>query len=150
MAKNPTTTTAPTGSIAPFGLRMLPELKDKIEESAKQSGRSMNAEIVERLTRTYQGDDAINLMRGNVVLLRALADFVVLRHAHPEVMRTMEDAMVKMARAVKDTDDDAKLLLAATPSFREYARQMAESVNKVTEILGSGWAKDLVSESPKP
>ncbi|MBF7978129.1 Arc family DNA-binding protein [Rahnella sp. LAC-M12] len=32
--------------IAPFGLRMPEELKDKISESAKTNGRSMNAEIV--------------------------------------------------------------------------------------------------------
>lgn len=49
MAKAPKTTTAPTGQIAPFGLRMLPELKEKIEQSARESGRSMNAEIVARL-----------------------------------------------------------------------------------------------------
>lgn len=46
MTKTPKTTTAPTGSIAPFGLRMLPELRTKIQESAKANGRSMNAEIV--------------------------------------------------------------------------------------------------------
>lgn len=55
MAKTPKTTTAPTGSIAPFGLRMLPDLRGKVEESAKESGRSMNAEIVARLERSYSG-----------------------------------------------------------------------------------------------
>lgn len=49
MAKAPKTTTAPTGQIAPFGLRMLPELREKIEAAARESGRSMNAEIVARL-----------------------------------------------------------------------------------------------------
>ena len=53
MAKTPKTTTAPTGTIAPFGLRMLPELRAKVEESAKQSGRSMNAEIVSRIESSY-------------------------------------------------------------------------------------------------
>ena len=53
MAKTPKTTTAPTGSIAPFGLRMLPELRAKVEESAKESGRSMNAEIVSRIEASY-------------------------------------------------------------------------------------------------
>lgn len=49
MAKAPKTTTAPTGQIAPFGLRMLPELREKVEAAARESGRSMNAEIVARL-----------------------------------------------------------------------------------------------------
>lgn len=53
MAKPPKTTTAPTGSIAPFGLRMLPDLREKIEEAAKESGRSMNAEIVDRLEKSF-------------------------------------------------------------------------------------------------
>ena len=53
MSKSPKTTTAPTGNIAPFGLRMLPELRAKIEEAAKASGRSMNAEIVSRLQGTF-------------------------------------------------------------------------------------------------
>lgn len=35
--------------IAPFGLRMPEELKEKISERAKSNGRSMNAEIVQIL-----------------------------------------------------------------------------------------------------
>lgn len=53
MAKTHNTTTAPTGQIAPFGLRMLPELREKIEQAARESGRSMNAEIVARLQATF-------------------------------------------------------------------------------------------------
>lgn len=55
MAKVPKTTTAPTGQIAPFGLRMLPDLKEKIEQAARDSGRSMNAEIVARLEQSFAG-----------------------------------------------------------------------------------------------
>lgn len=36
-------------SIAPFGLRMHPELKQQIEAQARANGRSLNAEIVWRL-----------------------------------------------------------------------------------------------------
>ncbi|HCM9129095.1 TPA: Arc family DNA-binding protein [Enterobacter asburiae] len=35
--------------IAPYGVRMPAELKDKIQEKAKAHGRSMNAEIVQML-----------------------------------------------------------------------------------------------------
>lgn len=35
--------------INPFGLRMPPELRRKIEKSAKVNGRSLNAEIIHRL-----------------------------------------------------------------------------------------------------
>ena len=61
MAKAPNTTTAPTGLIAPFGLRMLPDLREKVEASAKASGRSMNAEIVARLERSFTLDLSQNM-----------------------------------------------------------------------------------------
>jgi predicted HicB family RNase H-like nuclease len=38
-----------TANIAPFGLRMHPDLKQQIEEQARANGRSLNAEIVWRL-----------------------------------------------------------------------------------------------------
>lgn len=59
MARTPKITTAPTGSIAPFGLRMLPELKEKIEEAARASGRSMNAEITTRLQQSFAVNSAV-------------------------------------------------------------------------------------------
>lgn len=37
------------GSIPPFGLRMLPPLRQSLEEAARQNGRSLNAEIIARL-----------------------------------------------------------------------------------------------------
>jgi hypothetical protein len=37
-----------------FGLRMPPELKDKINREAKINGRSLNAEIVDRLKKSLE------------------------------------------------------------------------------------------------
>lgn len=39
--------------ISPFGVRMPPNLKDQIDQSAKINGRSMNAEIVHRLEMSF-------------------------------------------------------------------------------------------------
>lgn len=36
-------------SIPPFGLRMLPELRERIASAAQENGRSLNGEIVSRL-----------------------------------------------------------------------------------------------------
>lgn len=44
------------GNVAPFGLRMLPDLKARVEESAAQNGRSLNAEIVARLEEALSGN----------------------------------------------------------------------------------------------
>ena len=43
------------GNVAPFGLRMLPELRARLEDATRKSGRSMNSEIVHRLNETFDG-----------------------------------------------------------------------------------------------
>ncbi|MDQ6201028.1 Arc family DNA-binding protein [Morganella morganii] len=43
-------------SIAPFGLRMPDELKEKIQERAKANGRSMNSEIIQILEDAVGGN----------------------------------------------------------------------------------------------
>jgi hypothetical protein len=40
--------------INPFGLRMPPELRERLEASSKASGRSMNAELVARLEQSFR------------------------------------------------------------------------------------------------
>lgn len=39
--------------IAPYGLRMPPDLKDRVQAAAEANNRSMNAEIVATLERAY-------------------------------------------------------------------------------------------------
>jgi hypothetical protein len=48
-----TETRPTTAHIAPFGLRMQPDLREKLEAAATKSGRSLNAEIVERLEASF-------------------------------------------------------------------------------------------------
>ncbi len=43
--------------IPPFGLRLQPDLKQKLEDAAKASGRSLNAEIASRLEGTFASAD---------------------------------------------------------------------------------------------
>lgn len=52
--------------IAPYGLRMPPDLKERVQAAADASGRSMNAEIVHRLEQSFAppielptGEDAL-------------------------------------------------------------------------------------------
>ena len=42
--------------IAPYGVRLPAELKERLQESAKRNGRSLNSEIVTRLTESYLND----------------------------------------------------------------------------------------------
>ncbi|EPR7374507.1 TPA: Arc family DNA-binding protein [Escherichia coli] len=40
--------------IAPLGIRIPPEIKEKLKEKAKEEGRSLNSEIVQRLIRSLK------------------------------------------------------------------------------------------------
>lgn len=65
---------APKQTDPQFKLRMPPQLRDEIEVAANANGRSMNAEIIERLLQSFSGgalDDGERrkLQRGIVVLL---------------------------------------------------------------------------------
>lgn len=57
----PTNTRRPTSHIAPFGVRMQPDLKARLEGAATASGRSLNAEIVDRLERSFHGTSLAGL-----------------------------------------------------------------------------------------
>ena len=50
-----------------YNLRLPPELKEKIQESAKQLNRSMNADIVARLEESFEKDDAAEFDKGFVL-----------------------------------------------------------------------------------
>lgn len=49
-----------TRDIAPYGIRMPAELKEKVQERAKANGRSMNAEIVNLIEDALKKDDFEN------------------------------------------------------------------------------------------
>lgn len=57
-------------------IRLAPDLKDRIEDAAKENGRSMNAEIVARLHQAFEaqsGDSALRLqVEENTAALRRL------------------------------------------------------------------------------
>ncbi|SFU99329.1 Arc-like DNA binding domain-containing protein [Paenacidovorax caeni] len=132
-------------------LRVPPDLHKDIHEAADKAGRSFNAELIERLSSTFEQESTNKLLRGNLVLLRALADFVVLRHNHPEVMAPMEDSIIKMAQAIKETEDETKLAKAAAEPLTEYIERLAGALEQVNRLLGPGWAKNLPqNQKPKP
>ena len=46
----------PSQTISPFGLRLQPQLKTRLEDAAEKSGRSLNAEISSRLSDSMSAD----------------------------------------------------------------------------------------------
>jgi predicted DNA-binding protein len=59
MAKN----AAPSDQADRFLLRLPPGMRERIAEIAKESGRSMNAEIIARLERSLEADSDFELMK---------------------------------------------------------------------------------------
>jgi hypothetical protein len=47
---------APMAKITPYGLRLPPDLKERLDISARANGRSLNSEIIERLQRSFADD----------------------------------------------------------------------------------------------
>lgn len=45
--------------ITPYGLRIPPELKERLQEESIANGRSLNAELLDRLRRTIEQQDLI-------------------------------------------------------------------------------------------
>ncbi|TDX88473.1 Arc-like DNA binding dprotein [Neorhizobium sp. R1-B] len=76
------------GSIAPFGLRMLPELKQRVEAAAQENNRSMNAEIVARLEASFTN---LHLTDGKVTAVTIpKRDFDYLMSNIEEINRKMK------------------------------------------------------------
>ena len=67
------------GKSSVFSTRIRPDLKKKLEQAAKRSGRSLSQEIEHRLSRSFIEDDKIAEMFGDrrtFVLMRMMADAI--------------------------------------------------------------------------
>ena len=53
----------------------------------------------------------------------------------------MEEPILSMARAVKETPDDTQIMKSAQPGFIGYVGALAQAVQQITKQLGPGWAK---------
>ncbi|EPM0598882.1 TPA: Arc family DNA-binding protein [Klebsiella pneumoniae] len=73
--------------IAPFGLRMPEELKDKIAQRAKDNGRSINAEIVQTLEDSLKDK---NLNNSIASLSMALDTFKKVESAMTEALEAKD------------------------------------------------------------
>ncbi len=75
----------PQANIPPFGLRMQPALKARVEAEAKKNNRSMNSEIIDRIEKSFlgnytsfqteQAEDIVNAVR-DVVTAKLLSDTI--------------------------------------------------------------------------
>lgn len=85
----------PVSTIVPFGLRLQPELKARLEDAAAANSRSLNAEIAARLEASLQG-------RGDVSLPETSTGEIV-----NELLRRFPPNMVEIRLGqLTDSEDD--------------------------------------------
>lgn len=170
MAKAPNTTTAPTGQIAPFGLRMLPELKERLEMAAKASGRSMNAEIISRLQASFNqaeqpavdwrlrvdvraNEVRMETLRGHLYTVRMHADILALRlqslKKEGADASAYDETAKNLANAQRDVVELEKQLDALFEESIRLARQYAGESRVVNEQIDAVVDKSLQAEYGK-
>ncbi|MDX3805287.1 MAG: Arc family DNA-binding protein [Bosea sp. (in: a-proteobacteria)] len=89
-------------NVTPFGLRMLPDLKERIEGAARQNGRSMNAEIVARLVESFEVEEKAERFY-------ALVD--VARQARVK-LESQADELTAIAESLADRNDESDRKIA--------------------------------------
>lgn len=75
---NPTNTRRPTSHIAPFGVRMQPELKARLEAEAEKAGRSLNAELIARLEQSLEPMGQGDLFNSDMPRQAAMVELLTL------------------------------------------------------------------------
>lgn len=119
--------------IAPFGLRMPEELKEKVAERAKNNGRSMNAEIVQILQDTVDGrinpladDDEIEKVYVDVISLDPSEMSMEEFDANNEKLDWLIDAF--MQRISEDTQRFQSAIRFKSQTKELIARQIHQQV----------------------
>lgn len=126
MAKK-TETRPATASINPFGLRMQPELRERLEASAALSGRSLNAEIVQRLEASFGHNKrtAFELLRRTI-----------------EVVTSTEASLQRMRSDIESyqSGDKAPLAWLTAPGQPQEDKKVLDAARQVLDLI----EKDLV------
>jgi hypothetical protein len=130
----------PTAHIPPFGLRLQPDLKIRLEDLARQNGRSLNAEIAERLAESLDRD--ANALAP--VLLRLERDVANAEYDAQEWRLRVWMMAGAFAGLLKEQEDGSKVLPgplhgATVDNWRALAARdykLAESA--FTEIRAAG------------
>lgn len=146
MSRARNTTTAPTGSIAPLGLRLLPELRVQIEEAAREHGRSLNAEVSARLQASFEPSDTDQLRDLQLAVARAQVESLAAQReamhysiALMYIAGRIPPGVLEDAPAIADllkklnTGRKAQLVETATKMLADGV-EMATSIKRLAEL----------------
>lgn len=139
MSRARNTTTAPTGSIAPLGLRLLPELRSQIETAARTNGRSLNAEVSARLQASFEAPstERVNELELELSRQRSLTAIernnafqysIALMSIADRLPAEAFDATPSIAAILKDAKENknAKIIAALKQMVEDTSRSMAD------------------------
>lgn len=135
-----------TAHIAPFGLRLQPDLKEQVEAAARSAGRSMNAEIAARLEQSFS---ASNSPSGAIAWGLANAEFRVL---HKEI--ELRGAVYRSAHLATEL---SKILEGAAGACKKIlgsvgydeALDMARAAVRAAADIDASWDDDHVFTQAK-
>lgn len=121
------------GSVAPFGLRLLPELRQRLEEAASRHGHSLNREITRRLERSFDldpGDETRLKTTIEDAIKDVLGEVLKERREVTDVDLVNDSFALGMAR-IADAPEEERAALAA---------KLVHSTKETAMLLGiKGW-----------
>lgn len=120
-------------NIAPFGLRMQPELKAQVEASAKRANRSVNAEIVARLEQSFALPPLIisEPLRQRI----QAGTFARRAHAAHDIVRLLEDMFPEPSQAPSFTVGQ---IVEALSSHDDLADDLKGLVQRLSKEIADG------------
>lgn len=136
-----TETRKPTAAIAPFGLRMQPELRARVEAAAEGAGRSLNAEIVARLEKSFEtaGVTAVTDDAFETMIRQAVA--TSLYHVTRSMAAIVEGG--KHAEKIGKNVDYVGMVRQMADEFRDNYEHEIGFVVEAKQVKPKGRALDL-------
>lgn len=124
-------------NIVPFGLRMQDELKYQVTRAAFIAGRSMNAEIVNRLKASFENKEPAALP---ISVQNAINDLAESTSCTPE------EALVKL---VLKGQSQGGTVLHLTVSPNTTMQQVRDAINTASELVPANSNIVFERETPK-
>lgn len=117
--------------ITPFALRMPPDLRAKVELAAKESRRSINAEIIDRLESTISIEEALGQIASNAPLHEAGQMLIDLAQESAEAIENLNQMNLEVhARELREQLSHTDIRLDKIESRIEYMIDQFEKAQK--------------------
>jgi hypothetical protein len=119
----------PMANIPPFGLRMQPDLKARVEESARRNGRSLNAEIVQALEQFFPPEPSIDELLDEIERMTSS----VYNKAVPGYRKKLFERLRSVSEMIErgELPESLGLMKVLSPAEVEQQKAIKENVRKM-------------------